>query len=119
MHPRVLREQAEIIAEPLSIISERSWRMEEVPEDRRIVNVTLVFRKANGILEYIKKGVISRSREVILHLYSALLWPHLVYCFQIWALQYKKRQGSLGKCPAEGHEDDREPGAPLLQGNAE
>ena len=60
MHPRVLREQAEIIAEPLSIISERSWRMEEVPEDRRIVNVTLVFRKANGILEYIKKSMASR-----------------------------------------------------------
>ena len=43
MHPRVLRELAEVIAEPLSVIFER--RTGEVPEDWRIANVTPVFEK--------------------------------------------------------------------------
>ena len=47
MHPCVLRELAEVVAELLSIISERSWRMREVPEDWRIASVTLVFKKGN------------------------------------------------------------------------
>ncbi|GAB0209948.1 mitochondrial enolase superfamily member 1 [Grus japonensis] len=45
MHPRVLRELADVIAKPLSIIFERSWRRGEVPEDGRKANVTLVFEK--------------------------------------------------------------------------
>ncbi|GAB0203786.1 mitochondrial enolase superfamily member 1 [Grus japonensis] len=45
MHPRVLSELAAVIARPLSIIFERSWRTGEVPEDWRKANVTLVFKK--------------------------------------------------------------------------
>ncbi|KFP32892.1 RNA-directed DNA polymerase from mobile element jockey, partial [Colius striatus] len=45
MHPRVLRELADVIAEPLSIIFEQSWRTGEVPEDWRKANATSVFQK--------------------------------------------------------------------------
>jgi len=45
IHPQVLRELADVIAEPPSIIFERCWRTGEVPKDWRKASVTPVFIK--------------------------------------------------------------------------
>ncbi|PKU45527.1 rna-directed dna polymerase from mobile element jockey-like [Limosa lapponica baueri] len=45
IHPRALRELAEVLTESLSIIYEQSWRTAEVPADWRLANMTPIHKK--------------------------------------------------------------------------
>ncbi|XP_075345906.1 uncharacterized protein LOC142403538 [Mycteria americana] len=45
IHPRVLKELADVLTKPLSIIYQQSWLTGEVPADWRLANVTPIFKK--------------------------------------------------------------------------
>ena len=53
--------------------------------------------KANIVLGYMFRSVKSKSPEVILKLYLALIRPHLDYAVQFWSPHYRKDINPLGE----------------------
>ena len=55
----------------------------------------LVARRANGLLGCIRRSMASRSRDVLLPLYSALVGPPVEYCVHFLSPLFKKREELL------------------------
>ena len=98
------------------------WKTESSPEEKDLgvltdekLNPAMCAHspEASHILGCTKSDVTSRLWEVILQLYSALVWPHLESWVQLWGSQHE-RHGPVRARPEEGHKNDQMAAVRLL-----
>ena len=67
LHPRLLRELADVVAKPLSIIFQQSWLTRDVPVDWKLADVMPIFKKG-------QKDDPGSYRPINLTSVSGMLW---------------------------------------------
>ena len=66
--------------------------LEVIVEEKLVMSqqYALAAQKANSILGFIKRGLASRVRKMIVPHHSGLMRPHLEYSIQAWDPQLRK-----------------------------
>ncbi|CAM5142135.1 unnamed protein product [Natator depressus] len=79
LHLRVLKELADVIAEPLAIISENSWRTGEVLDDWKKANVVPIFKegKEEDLGNYRPVSLTSVLGKIMEHVLKESILKHL------------------------------------------
>ncbi|KGL97655.1 RNA-directed DNA polymerase from mobile element jockey, partial [Charadrius vociferus] len=80
IHPRVLRELAEVLTKTLSIICQQSWLTGEVPVDWRLANVTSIYKKG-------QKEDLGNYRPVSLTLVLGKVMEQIILSAITWHIQ--------------------------------
>jgi len=99
IHPRVLRELAEELAKPISIICQQSWLTGEVPNDWRITNVTSIYKRGRkeDLANYRPVSLTSVLGKIVERFILSALTQHVKDNQGIWPSQHGFMKGSDSK----------------------
>lgn len=75
IHPRILKEQGDVIAKPFTMIFKQSWKSWEVPADRKLASIVSVLRRAGR--RTLETTGLSVSIQCVVKLRGRLFWEML------------------------------------------